>query len=173
MSAIPLYPVQLSRKPFPVIPGNAPLVSPVIDCEPPASDGPRVSARPQRPRRIAVGPAPAAPEENRDQLHAAATFADAALRRVLEVVDRRRPLAQLRSLLAAGLVDSLLSGATAAGGPARLRRVRAQLCRRDGTAAEVAAYYTRGERVHALACRVEQQRAPTGPRWQVVALHLG
>jgi hypothetical protein len=43
----------------------------------------------------------------------------------------------------------------------------------DGTAAEVAANYTRGERVHAIACRVEQITGTTGPRWQVVALHLG
>jgi hypothetical protein len=39
----------------------------------------------------------------------AASFADAALRRVLEVIDRRRPVAQLHGLLAAGLADSVLS----------------------------------------------------------------
>ena len=106
---------------------------------------------------------------------AAATFADAALRRVLEVLDRRRPLAQLRPLLAAGLVDSLLTGppGNAEVGAARLRRVLAQPSRPDGTAAEVAANYTRGDRVHAIACRVEQVPTPTGPRWQVVALHMG
>jgi hypothetical protein len=37
----------------------------------------------------------------------------------------------------------------------------------------VAANYTRGERVYAIACRVEQVPTATGPRWQVVALHLG
>ena len=39
--------------------------------------------------------------------------------------------------------------------------------------AEIAANYTRGERLHAIACRVQRTPGPTGPRWQVVALHLG
>jgi hypothetical protein len=51
--------------------------------------------------------------------------------------------------------------------------VRAQLTRADGTAAEAAACYTRGRRAYAIACRIETVMAPTGPRWQVVALHLG
>ena len=106
---------------------------------------------------------------------AAAAFADAAARRVLEVIDRRRPLAQLRPLLAAGLVESLLSaaGRQDAEGPARLCRVRVRMAGPDGAAAEVAVTYRRGERVRALACRIEQRPAPTGTRWQVVALHLG
>ncbi|NBP86892.1 MAG: hypothetical protein EBU54_17595, partial [Mycobacteriaceae bacterium] len=54
----------------------------------------------------------------------------------------------------------------------RLRRVSAQPVG-DGTGAEVAASFTRGERVHAIACRVEQVPTATGPRWQMVALHLG
>jgi hypothetical protein len=52
-------------------------------------------------------------------------------------------------------------------------RFPTNLHRADGTAAEVAANYTRGERVYAIACRVEQVPTATGPRWQVVALHLG
>ncbi|MEI7543716.1 MAG: Rv3235 family protein [Mycobacteriaceae bacterium] len=105
----------------------------------------------------------------------AAVFADAALRRVLEVIDRRRSLAQLRPLMTGGLVDSLLTvvGCHDGTDAARLRRVRAQSVRSDGTAAEIAASYSRGERVHAIACRVEQFTTATGPRWQVVALHLG
>ena len=104
-----------------------------------------------------------------------ALFADAALRRVLEVIDRRRSLAQLRPLMTGGLVDSLLSsaGRGRSADPAQLRRVRAQTVRSDGTAAEIAASYSRGERVHAIACRVEQVMTATGPRWQVVALHMG
>ena len=54
-----------------------------------------------------------------------------------------------------------------------LFRSRAQLSGPDGDAAEVSAHYTRGDRVHAIACRVQQVSTPTGPRWQVVALHLG
>lgn len=166
-----------------------PAVTPIADYEPPADRGaaglPATAAQPaptagqpaqQRPRR-ASGNAD-------DSARAAAIFADAALRRVLEVIDRRRSLAQLRPLLDGALVDTLLPAARRGDGvgsarrddgvgSARLRRVRAQSVRVDGTAAEVAANYTRGERVHAIACRVEQITGATGPRWQVVALHLG
>jgi hypothetical protein len=109
----------------------------------------------------------------------AAAFADAALRRVLEVVDHRRPAAQLRPMLAPGLVDSVLAiGASAAGrvrgrdGAAVLRRLRLQPSGRGDpeAAAEVFGSYSRGERIHAIACRVE--RAATG-RWLMVALHIG
>lgn len=150
-------------------------VVPVVDYEPPPFGGPpvlpAVTALPRRtPRPVHDEAHPAGPDSR-----AAAAFADAALRRVLEVIDRRRPLSQLRRLLAPGLVDSLLTGATrgAGGGPARLRRVFAQISRADGSAAEVVANYTRGDRVHAIACRIEQVPSATGVRWQVAALHLG
>jgi hypothetical protein len=166
-----------------------PAVTPIADYEPPADRGaaglPAISAQP--PPTVGQ-PAPAQPGRgsgNTDHsARAAAIFADAALRRVLEVIDRRRSLAQLRPLLDGALVDTLLPAARHGDGvgsarhgdgvgSARLRRVRAQSVRADGTAAEVAANYTRGERVHAIACRVEQITGATGPRWQVVALHLG
>jgi hypothetical protein len=105
----------------------------------------------------------------------AARFADAALRRVLEVIDRRRSIAQLNGLLAAGLVDSVLSANRMGGddgGVAVLRRVRLQAVGdQDGfAAAEVFGNYSRGRRTHAIACRIERM----GPgRWQVVALHIG
>ena len=57
---------------------------------------------------------------------AAATFADAALRRVLEVIDRRRPIAQLRPMLTPPLLDMVFA-LTRTAGPdkaAVLRRVR-------------------------------------------------
>jgi uncharacterized protein DUF6459 len=109
------------------------------------------------------------------QLRQAAYFADAALRRVLEVIDRRRPVAQLRGLLAAGLVDSVLcANRLTAGhdGVAVLRRLRLQP---EGAAdrveaAEVFGSYSRGGRIHAIACRIERV---AGARWQVVALHIG
>jgi hypothetical protein len=104
----------------------------------------------------------------------AARFADAALRRVLEVIDRRRPISQLNGLLAAGLVDSVLSAnrlTGADGGVAVLRRVRLQTVDSPGfAAAEVFGSYSRGRRMHAIACRIE--RMGSG-RWQVVALHIG
>ncbi len=102
----------------------------------------------------------------------AATFADAAMRRVLEVIDRRRPIAQLNGLLAAGLVDSVLSANRLTGGHngvAVLRRVRLQAVNAPNAAAEVFGSYSRGQRMHAIACRIEQ----LGGRWQVVALHIG
>lgn len=104
----------------------------------------------------------------------AATFADAALRRVLEVIDRRRPVAQLRPLLTPTLMDSVVAvGHSAAGqqGAAVLRRLRLQPAGHHDpdTAAEVFGSYSRGNRVHAIACRVE--RVPAG--WLVVALHIG
>ncbi|GAY19021.1 Rv3235 family protein [Mycobacterium sp. shizuoka-1] len=150
-------------------------VVPVVDYEPPV-----LRTAPERvhlvrpptgtaPRRPALPPAETAP------LRAAAGFADAALRRVLEVIDRRRSLAQLRPLMAAGLVDSLLPAVARHDGrdAARLRRLRVQPVGTDGSAAEVAAIYSRGPRSHAIACRVEQVATAAGNRWQVVALHIG
>ncbi|CAN1554800.1 hypothetical protein MCEMAEM6B_02373 [Mycobacteriaceae bacterium] len=166
-----------------------PAVTPIADYEPPADRGAAgLLAISAQPPPTVEQPAPAQPGRgsgNTDHsARAAAIFADAALRRVLEVIDRRRSLAQLRPLLDGALVDTLLPAARRGDGvgsarhgdgvgSARLRRVRAQSVRADGTAAEVAANYTRGERVHAIACRVEQITGATGPRWQVVALHLG
>jgi hypothetical protein len=158
---------------------------PVADYEPPAQAV--AQCRPATLRRPRRGRSPQPPSDHlpvavpSPTLRAAATFADAALRRVLEVIDRRRPAAQLRSLLAAGLLDSVLSmhpavaGRTGCGGAAMLRRVRLQVIGDNDppTAAEVFGTYRRGPRVHALACRVERVRAGTGSRWQIVALHIG
>lgn len=150
-------------------------VSPIADYEPPTFGGPPVlpPVISLRRRQVPVRPVPRTRAEEAHAL-AAATFADATLRRVLEVIDRRRPPAQLKPLLASGLTESLLRvGRRRDDGAARLRRVRAQPVNPEGTAAEVTASYTRGDRVHAVACRVEQVATPTGTRWQVVALHLG
>ncbi|WP_343710581.1 Rv3235 family protein [Mycobacterium sp.] len=105
----------------------------------------------------------------------AGACADSALRRVLEVIDRRRPAAQLHGMLATPLVDAVLAAHRGAGGrrgAAVLRRLRLQAvgAPEQCTAAEAFGTYTRGRRVHAIACRVEQV-APA--RWQVVALHIG
>jgi hypothetical protein len=162
-------------------PTERPSVAPVVDYEPPAFGGPpelppETTVRPRR--HTPLYSVPRTPAEDH-HARAAAAFADAALRRVLEVVDRRRPPAQVRPLLAGGLVESLLprlsrhslaQDRNARRSTAQLRRVRAQPIGNDGTAAEVAASYTRGDRVHAIACRVEQL---PGARWQMVALHLG
>jgi Family of unknown function (DUF6459) len=105
---------------------------------------------------------------------AAAVFADAALRRVLEVSDRRRPIAALRPLLTTPVIDAVvaLSRTPSKKGTAVLRRMRvrtAEVVDGEATAAEVFGTFTRGERVHALAGRIEV----VGGRWRVVALQLG
>jgi hypothetical protein len=164
-------------------------VTPVIDYEPPARDvrqcrPPSPTALRKRnstvPQRHS-GQSPAAPTPALSaSMRQAASFADAALRRVLEVIDRRRPVAQLHGLLAAGLADSVLSANRLGGGRAAaddgavavMRRLRLQAVGdHDGfAAAEVFGSYSRGRRTHAIACRIERVAAG---RWQVVALHIG
>ncbi|OBH29080.1 hypothetical protein A5692_21580 [Mycobacterium sp. E342] len=166
---------------------------PVVDYEPPAREVPRsapacrrssrapsvrrstrVARRPHPPGRPTAEPRAAAS----GQMRQAAAFADAALRRVLEVIDRRRPAAQLRPLLTPSLVDSVVAvGHTTAGheGAAVLRRMRLQPAGHGDpqAAAEVSGSYSRGNRIHAIACRVERVPAGAGGRWLVVALHIG
>jgi hypothetical protein len=162
-------------------------VTPVIDYEPPTRPpGPSVARC--LPSSHAPNPRPLLRSQSNSadspplsiplspQMRHAAAFADAALRRVLEVIDRRRPAAQLSSMLAPGLVDSVLSvGRAVAGqsGAAVLRRMRLQAVggANPDSAAEIFGTYKRGNRVHAIACRVEQ--LPTPGRWLVVALHIG
>ncbi|SCX12596.1 hypothetical protein SAMN02799620_01779 [Mycolicibacterium fluoranthenivorans] len=154
---------------------------PIIDCEPPAL-GPvacpppvlrRRSAAHLRPVTRADAPPPGAGTPLPPP--AAGTFADLALRRVLEVIDRRRPASQLRGVLAPGLVDATaaLARTPQPGGTAVLRRVglrRASDCAdNEVSAAEVFASYTRGARVRAIAARIEL----VCDRWQVVALQVG
>ncbi|MGH3563016.1 MAG: Rv3235 family protein [Mycobacterium sp.] len=164
-------------------------VMPVVDYEPPARAVPqgRLPGRPPSLVRPRCRHAPHPPSDRpapvtlSPVLQAAATFADAALRRVLEVVDQRRPTAHLRPLLSAGLVDSVLSvhptvsSMSGCANAATLQRVRLQVVGPDDppTAAEVFGTYRRGRRIHAVACRIERVRAGTGPGWQVVALHIG
>ncbi|MGE2816976.1 Rv3235 family protein [Mycobacterium heidelbergense] len=150
---------------------------------PPCRPSPVDDSRQSAPRRSARAPGRAHGGRPRVQSEAAqvlspsmrqaAIFADAALRRVLEVIDRRRPPAQLRPLLAPSLVDSVESvrrAPAAHTGAAVLRRMRLQPVGRPATAAEVFGCYSRGERMHAIACRVEQI---AGARWLLVALHIG
>jgi Family of unknown function (DUF6459) len=162
------------------------IVTPVVDYEPPvvgaepcAPVRPAAVRRPPRRRHLHQVPraVPAPPSE---RFRVAAAFTDAALRSILEVMDRRRPVAQLRPLLAGGLADTVGSFANAA--PSRdaaavLRRARLQATSDGGDdqeqAFEVAASYSRGPRVHAIACRVERVAGPRGERWQIVALHIG
>lgn len=164
------------------------MVSPVVDYEPPpvgmavCRSTPVLHRRAPRPSS-SPGYRAAAPEANPPRT--AVTFADAALRRVLEVIDRRRPVAQLRPLVAPALIDTVIelsrsshvrAGHLRSGRPhgvrtaARLRRIRLRMVDgTDGTEAEVFGTYTSGARVRALAARIELYRE----RWRIVALQIG
>ena len=178
---------------IPFAPGA--FTAPVVDYEPPPYD---VATGPAPPLDVAGGPTPPCPAPTPAALHrstrralrpaermpavaapppAAAAFADAVLRRVLEVIDRRRPIAQLRPMLTPPLLDMVFTLTRAAGTDkaAVLRRVRLRTAAVDEhqphqpTAAEVFAMYTRGQRVRAIAGRIEV----TEGRWRMVALQVG
>ena len=156
-------------------PEPASFTMPIIDCEPPpvgitACPPPSPAAlhrRTARALRSVPHPVPREPLPPRS----AVVFADAALRRVLEVADRRRPIAQLRPLVAPVLIDTVTALTrlphTAA---ATLRRVRVRMVDGDNeNQAEVFGSYPRGPRVLAVAARIELHR----DRWRIVALQLG
>lgn len=158
-------------------PQRASLTSPVIDYEPPPVPGQPAPCPPptpaalhrHTPRRSPRRPVASRPivREPRPP-HAAVVFADAALRRVLEVADRRRPVAQLRPLVAPALIDAVVAlTRTTHTATATLRRVRLRMV--DDEAAEVFGSFTRGQRVRAIAARVERDR----DRWRIVALQIG
>lgn len=100
-------------------------------------------------------------------------FAETALRQVIEVIDRRRPVAQLRPLMTPLLVERVIAHAgVARRGSATMLRVRVRSVDPGGDevcAAEVFASFTRAGRVHAVAARIEQSR----DRWRMVALQIG
>ena len=159
--------------------------TPIIDCEPPpvgitACPPPSPAALHRRTPRPSPCPsggwAPGLRGEYpqrpvpRDPLppRAAVVFADVALRRVLEVVDRRRPITQLRPLVTPALIDTVTALTRAPHtAAATLRRVRVRMV--DGEAAEVFATYTRAHRVRAIAGRIEH----ADDRWRIVALQVG
>jgi Family of unknown function (DUF6459) len=151
------------------------LTTPIIDCEPPpvgitACPPPSPATLHRRTtRRLRPAPRPVP----RDPLppHAAVVFADAALRRVLEVVDRRRPIAQLRPLVTPALMDTVtMLTRVPQTYAATLRRVRLRMVDGDdGIQAEVFATYTRANRVRAIAGRIER----VDDRWRIVALQIG
>lgn len=167
---------------LPTPPARSSLISRVVDYEPPPVGATRCKATPSlrrrspRLQRAATRVRFAEPPPPRD----AVVFADAALRRVLEVIDRRRPVSQLRSVLAPALIDTVTALARSAHtSAARLSRVRVRMvddvdigplsvCA-DAPQAEVFGTYTRGPRVHAIAARI----ARSGGRWRIDALQLG
>ena len=148
------------------------LTTPIIDCEPPpvgiTACPPPTSAALHRRTNRAHRPVPRPVPHDPPPPRAAVVFADAALRRVLEVIDRRRPIAQLRPLVAPALIDTVTAltrmPQTAA---ATLQRSRLRMV--DTDAGELFATYTRAQRVRAIAGRIECRDG----RWRIVALQIG
>jgi hypothetical protein len=173
----------LTTSQIPFEPGA--FTTPVVDYEPPPFD---IAAGGPAPEPTAAGRPAVCPAPTGAALHspprrpprpvvrvettpppAAAAFADAVLRRVLEVIDRRRPIAQLRPMLTPALLDMVFTTTRDAGPDkaAVLRRVRLRSV--AANTAEVFATYTRGQRVRAIAGRIEADEG----RWRLTALQVG
>ncbi len=111
-------------------------------------------------------------------------FATGAIKLVLEVMDRRRPIGHLARVALPHIADQFrvvlnAGGTTRAPATSTLLRVHSQSSRPD--AAEITVVYRRGERVHAMGARVERRlitvpaATPTAPRrkqwrWMLVAI---
>ncbi|MFE3290605.1 Rv3235 family protein [Rhodococcus sp. NPDC059234] len=157
---------------------GAPPAEPPLDT--PATPGAPRPASLHAPRRSAHdgrSPRRAAPVQAVDP--AALRFAETALRMTLEVLDRRRQPAQLRTLLEPAPID-LVAALARAGSPARrlgvaqLQRVHLRPSGPD--VAEVFGTYARGNRTFAVAGRAERRpAAPNGSRggWLITSLQLG
>ncbi|KAA0023989.1 Rv3235 family protein [Antrihabitans cavernicola] len=119
------------------------------------------------------GSAPAVPIEDLENHTAARRFTEHALRLVLEVVDRRRPPTQLKSIVEPALLEmvrarSLTAFPGKALGTGTLERVHIRLV--DPTTAEVFGTYSRGPRMFAVAARITNR---TGIGWSVTSLRFG
>ncbi|MGY2057466.1 Rv3235 family protein [Nocardia gipuzkoensis] len=132
------------------------------------------SARSSAGVRSAVRRGHASQAPTDDETHSAARrFAESAVRIVLEVLDRRRPVPQLavvadatvvaavRTLIDTGLVPGRALGAAV---PARVSVVVV-----DAKTAEVVAAYGRGGRRFALAARIVRSRSAG---WRMTALRI-
>jgi hypothetical protein len=104
-------------------------------------------------------------------------FAEHALRLTLEVLDRRRPPAQLRPLLApalVGLVGALAQRPLPARGLGGACLGRVHLRPSGADSAEVFGSYSRGPRMFAVAARLERTPAALGwGGWRVTSLQVG
>ncbi|MGF7123929.1 Rv3235 family protein [Rhodococcus sp. AG1013] len=161
--------------------------------EPPTSDAPGSSACSPAPRSASVRSAQRSPHDGRSPRRApsaapdsvtspdARQFAESALRLTLEVLDRRRAPAQLRSIVTPTVLDlvhALVRSAPVGSrlGTATLARVRVQRVHAAATevfeAFEVFGTYNRGGRVFAVAARIERgnSRHPAG--WAITSLRI-
>lgn len=156
---------------------SAPPASTCAPAETPAGCRPRIDRKSLRANRSAPAGIRRAHRaghtaDARTEPSEARAFAGRAIRILLEVLDRRRPVAQLNTLCAPALVHTV--GVLVAGdhapsrtlGTAALTKFR--LFPADGHAFELIAMYQRGPRRLALAGRVEH----TATGWKLTALRL-
>ena len=153
------------------------LTTPIIDCEPPpvgiAACPPPSPAALHRPHHPApCGRCSVRCPATHCRRRAAVAFADAALRRVLEVVDRRRPIAQLRPLVTPG-ADRHGHRADASAARTPPRRCDGSGCAWSTATTKLKPRCSRRipgrHRVRAIAGRIEL----VDDRWRIVALQIG
>lgn len=174
-----------STQDVPAMVGTGLRISPVPRYEPDPID----SGSPDRPQFVGVThrrrpSAPPKPEAVNVEIR---HFATSAIKLVLEVMDRRRPVSQLERVALPHITDQfrvLLGAGEHHRRPATstVMRVHTQSSKAD--AAEITVIYSRGDRVHAMGARVERRSVPVravtpggprrrAPRWMLVAVTVG
>lgn len=114
-------------------------------------------------------------------------FATGAIKLVLEVMDRRRPVSQLGRVALPHIADQfrvVLAASEHSRPPSASTVLRVHTQSSGDDAAEITVVYGRGDRVHAMGARVERRSVmvraatPGGPRrrevrWMLVAITVG
>ncbi|WP_369689799.1 Rv3235 family protein [Nocardia kruczakiae] len=178
-SASPVYTRRARRAPIcepPLDPKSSgdrtPLDRGTADHGVPRLRAPRRSAHDGRsPASGAGAPAPRRICEGDENSSAAAAFAEKSLRLVLEVIDGRRPLGQLRSVVEPTVLAAVETLARTAAAERRLGTavlVTVRLAEVTGHTAEVCGGYERGERRFAVAARLVLRRG----HWRMSALRM-
>ena len=154
------------------------IVARVIDFEPAPSRSDRLCPTPAAGALHRLTPRPVRrPSGTREPTppRSAVVFAETALRQLLEVIDRRRPVAQLRPLMTPVLAERVIARAAATRtASTSMLRVRSRAVDVAGPDTEVGAVevfgsFHRAGRVPASAARRERYR----DGWRIVALQIG
>lgn len=139
----------------------------LVHYEPDPEEEAGVATRPLRTAAIprpAPAPLPTPPDERVSQ------HIQLVLRLALEVLDGRRPVAQLGAFVDPSTLRYLRAAGRRGSGPSRLTSLR--MCRPRPDAVEVAAVYRVDGRARALAARFEQLD-DRSESWRCVAVRLG
>jgi hypothetical protein len=181
-------PAVIKARPAPVGAGR-PYLAPVPDCEPPFDDERSAVSRLRRLRVAARSAAlvrtipdtvkdPAVPGWSQDadmgvrrtataSLPAATRSGPVLARALVEVMSGQRPLSQLRVHCAPDVFAGLQARPVLRGALGHLLNVR--VCEPADGAAEISVVFRRGERVRALAFRIQG----VDGRWRITALQTG